>query len=100
MQVELSQFSTLTRRRRAILLFETAGYNAGSLHVRLSILTEVRIITDFSLPCAQHFARLLVRRAVPIVPTRLTPSTVCCSFIAGILKFAHGIIEHMLDVVD
>jgi len=46
MQVELSPFSTLTRRRRAILLFETAGYNAGSFHVRLSILTEVRIMTD------------------------------------------------------
>jgi len=30
------------------------------------------VMTDFSLPCAQHFARLLVRREVPIVPTRLT----------------------------
>ena len=57
-------------------------------------------MTDFSLPCAQHFAGLFVRREVLIFPTRLTPSTVCCIFFAGILKFAHGIIEHMLHLVD
>ena len=39
-------------------------------------------------------------RLSSIVPTRLTPSTICCRFFAGILKFAHGIIEHMLDLVD
>ena len=48
----------------------------------------------------QHFTGLLVRREVPIVPTRLTPSTVSYSFFAGILKFAHDMIEHILHLVD